>query len=158
MPEFSLAVLADQAIIARDGKISLIGIFRSIMLRKVPLVYPRFTVAAMIRQVDKPTKIGIEVVDLKENQVLATLPAATFTPPRMGEDLQMLVELVELPFKTFGRHEVRILVDGKVGKFIPFTVTEAQVPAMHRPGGQLRPDGPVGPAGPMRPSGPTRLA
>lgn len=133
MPEFSLAVLADQAIVARDGKISIIGIFRSIMLRKVPMVYPKFTVAAIIRQVDRPTKLGIEVVDLKENQTLARLPDATFTPPRMGEDLQMIVEMVELPFKTFGKHEVRILVDGKVGKFVPFSVNEAQVPALKKP-------------------------
>ncbi len=133
MPEFSLAVLADQAIVARDGKISLIGIFRSIMLRKVPMVYPKFTVAAIVRQVDKPTKLSIEVIDLKENQVLARLPASTFTPPRMGEDLQMIVEMVELPFKTFGKHEVRILVDGQVGKFVPFSVNEVPVPAMKKP-------------------------
>ena len=133
MPEFSVAVLADSAIVARDGKISLIGIFRNMMLRKVPSVYPKFTVGAIITQVDRPISIALEVMDLKENTVLAKLPPAQFKPPRIGEDLQMVVELVDLPFKTFGKHEVRILVDGKVAKFIPFSVRPVVVPVVQQP-------------------------
>jgi hypothetical protein len=132
MTEFALSVLADQAIVSRDGKLSIIGIFRNVRLRQVPMRYPKFTVAAIMRQVDRPIKVSIEVLDLKENEVLAKLPAANFKPPRVGEDLQLLVDMVDLPFKTFGRHEVRITVDGEVAKFIPFTVSQAVQPALKR--------------------------
>jgi len=132
MIDFSLAVLADQAIVARDGKVSLIGMFRNVVLQKVPQVYPKFTVAAVISQVDKPLKVAVELVDLKENQTLVKLQEAKFVPPRVGDNIQIIVDLVALPFKSFGKHEVRILIDGKIQRFIPFNVIKASLPALKK--------------------------
>ncbi len=133
MADFSLAVLADSAIVARDGKLSVIGIFRNITLRKIPAVFPKFSVVAIISQLDKPIKIKIEVMDLKENVVIAKLPEGNLVPPKMGEDVQMVVDLVNVPFKTEGQHEVRISIDGEIAKFIPFKVHLAKTQEETKP-------------------------
>jgi len=120
--EFALAVLADSAIVSREGKLSVIGIFRNITLRKLPDVFPRFSVVAILSQVDRPLRVGIEVVDLKKNEVIVKLPEGRLAPAKLGDNVQLVVDLANIPFKSAGHHEVRIMLDQQVKKFIPFEV------------------------------------
>lgn len=136
MPDFSVAVLADQAIVDRSGKLSLIGIFRNLGLRNIPSVFPKFTVAIVMSQVDKPIKVQVEVHDLKANRSVVKLPVARVAPPNQGNDVQLVLELSQVPFKTFGKHEVRIIVNGEVARFIPFSVQQAAVPSQAKPKAQ----------------------
>ena len=131
-----LAALADHALIDQAGRLSVVGIFSHIWVRRAPAVHPRTHL--VVRVVGRRNEIGqhqlkIRFLDPAQKEILGG--EGTFTvgePPAGVTDVEAGVILAyDLPLPVLGRYSVEIALDGAVVTTLPLTVAEA-------PGGEPR--------------------
>lgn len=113
--------LADGATIDNLGKLSILGIFGKIFLAKVPSKFLKFTVLGNIsftKGVKSPIKVEIKVFGPKRKALAIDPPIALeFSPPepkiKTGGNIGFIIDVGNLEFKSFGKHEVVIYLNGK---------------------------------------------
>lgn len=109
--EVRLAALCDHAMVGQDGKVSLVGIFRNISVSSLPAQHPRMYLVAVLGLDAGPHSV---VVRLRGPDGEATMPE----PPQIGvhavsgQDVNVIVELNNLSFGTYGTHRFDLEVDG----------------------------------------------
>ena len=125
-----LAALADYALIDQAGRLSVVGIFSHVWVRRTPALHPRTHL--VVRLVGRRTEIGehklrIRLLDPKGQEVLGG--EGTFTvgePPAGVTDVEAGVILAyDLPLPVTGRYSVELSLDGVVATVLPLTVAEA---------------------------------
>ena len=125
-----LAALADYALIDQAGRLSVVGIFSHIWVRRVPALHPRTHL--VVRLIGKRTEIGehklrIRLLDPAKQEVLGG--EGTFNvgePPAGVTDVEAGVILAyDLPLPAAGRYSLELLLDGTTATTLPLTVAEA---------------------------------
>ena len=125
-----LAALADYALIDQSGRLSVVGIFSHIWVRRFPSMHPRTHLG--VRVIGKRTEIGthslrIRLLDPQGNEALGG--EGTFTvgePPAGVTDVEAGVILAyDLPLPAAGRYSLELLLDGTSATTLPLTVAEA---------------------------------
>ena len=131
-----LAALADHALIDQAGRLSVVGIFSHIWVRRAPAVHPRTHL--VVRVVGRRNEIGehqlkIRFLDPSQKEILGGEGTFTVGEPAAGvTDVEAGVILAyDLPLPMLGRYSVEIALDGAVVTTLPLTVAEA-------PGGEPR--------------------
>ncbi len=129
--ELRLAALCDHALVGQDGKVSLLGIFRNISVSGLPAQHPRmFLVAILGLDVGSHTV----VVRLFRPDGAPAMP----NPPEIavhavaGQDVNVIVELNNMNFATYGVHRFDLEVDGESVGAIPVSIVQMQQPATGR--------------------------
>jgi hypothetical protein len=129
-----LAALADYALIDQAGRLSVVGIFSHIWVRRVPALHPRTHL--VVRLIGKRTEIGehklrIRLLDPAKQEVLGGEGTFSVGEPAAGvTDVEAGVILAyDLPLPVTGRYSVELSLDGAVATVLPLTVAEA--PAGH---------------------------
>ncbi|MSQ37304.1 MAG: hypothetical protein EXR61_03190 [Chloroflexi bacterium] len=131
-PEVRLVALCDHAIIGQDGKVSLLGIFRTINVSGLPAEHPRMYLVAILALEAGAHSV---VVQLHRPDGSPAMP----NPPEIsvqgaaGQDVNVIVELNKINFGTYGVHHFSIEVDGG-----PTGTVAVSIDAMNPPGGQGR--------------------
>ena len=124
-----LAALADYALIDQAGRLSVVGIFSHVWVRRVPAVHPRTHL--VVRLVGKRTEIGehqlrIRFLDPRGQETLGG--EGTFTvgePPAGVTDVEAGVILAyDLPLPVAGRYTMEMSLDGTVVTTLPLSVAE----------------------------------
>ena len=124
-----LAALADYALIDQAGRLSVVGIFSHVWVRRVPAVHPRTHL--VVRLVGKRTEIGehklrIRFLDPRGQETLGG--EGTFTvgePPAGVTDVEAGVILsYDLPLPVAGRYTMELTLDGNVVTTLPLSVAE----------------------------------
>ncbi len=124
-----LAALADYALIDQAGRLSVVGIFSHVWVRRVPAVHPRTHL--VVRLVGKRTEIGehqlrIRFLDPRGQETLGG--EGTFTvgePPAGVTDVEAGVILAyDLPLPVAGRYTMELRLDGAVVTTLPLSVAE----------------------------------
>lgn len=130
-PQIRLAVLCDHALVAQDGKVSVMGIFHNISVSALPAQHPRMYLVAIL---------GLEmgahsiVVRLRGPDGTAAMP----NPPEIsvhsvaGQDVNVIVELNNLNFTVAGVHRFDLDVDGHTAGSLQVTIVQAQSQAQGR--------------------------
>ena len=125
-----LAALADYALIDQAGRLSVVGIFSHVWVRRTPALHPRTHL--VVRLVGRRTEIGehklrVRLLDPKGQEVLGG--EGTFTvgePPAGVTDVEAGVILAyDLPLPVTGRYSVELSLDGALATTLPLTVAEA---------------------------------
>lgn len=127
-PEIKIAALCDHAIVGQDGKLSMLGIFRNISVSQLPAQHPRMYVVAVL------------ALDPGQHDVVVRLvrpdgEAAMVEEPRIqvhsvpGQDVNVIVELNNLGFSSFGLHRFDLDVDGSTVGTLPVAVSPIPSPA-----------------------------
>lgn len=126
-PEVRLAALCDHALVGQDGKVSLLGIFRNISVSGLPAQHPRmFLVAVLGMEVGQHSV----VVRLLRPDGSPAMP----NPPEIavhamgGQDVNVIVELNNMNFNTYGTHRFDLEVDGTRIGSIPVSIVQMQAP------------------------------
>ena len=125
-PEVRLAALCDHALVGQDGKLSMLGIFRNISVSQLPAQHPRMYLVAVLGL--DPGAHDV-VVRLTRPDGGAVMPEA----PRIsvhavpGQDVNVIVELNNLGFTSYGTHRFDLDVDGSTVGSLPVGIS--QLPA-----------------------------
>ena len=129
--EIRLAALCDHALVGQDGKVSLMGIFRNISVSGLPAQHPRmFLVAilgldagthAVVVRLRKPDG-GVAMPNAPEISVNATA----------GQDVNVIVELNNLSFATYGMHRFDLEIDGASAGSLAVSIGQMAAPQQGR--------------------------
>lgn len=124
-PEIRIAVLCDHALVAQDGKVSLIGIFRNISVSTLPAQHPRMYLVAVLG-------LDAGAHDVVVRLVRPDGAPAMPEPPRIqvhavpGQDVNVIVELNNLSFGTYGTHRFDLEIDGSMIGSLPVAISQIQ--------------------------------
>ena len=129
--EVRLIALCDHALVGQDGKVSLLGIFRNISVSGLPAQHPRMFLVAIL---------GLEpgahtvVVQLRRPDGAEAMP----NPPQISvhalpeQDVNVIVELNNVNFGSFGMHHFEVAVDGQLAGTLPVSIVQMQAPGERR--------------------------
>lgn len=123
--------LCDAANIDGSGKLSILGIFNILYLPSLPMKYPRMT-AVMDFSIDdyqkKSHKLNMSIFGPDEKE-LVIKPAIeiNFEMPKQNikndkAQLKIILDLANLEFLEYGKHYIRVNIDGETVHKIEFDV------------------------------------
>jgi hypothetical protein len=117
------ATLCDHALVAQDGKVSVLGIFRNISVSNLPAQHPRMYLVAVLDLEMGAHSVVVRLRDPKGAPALAEPPQITVhaTP---GQDVNVIVELNNVAFSTFGVHRFELDVDGQTLESLPLSISQ----------------------------------
>jgi hypothetical protein len=118
--EIRLGALCDHALVGQDGKVSLMGIFRNISVSGLPAQHPRMFLVAILgllrpdgqQSMPNPPEISVHAV--------------------AGQDVNVIVELNNMSFTTYGTHRFELTVDGEAVGSLPVSIVQMQPPGERR--------------------------
>lgn len=133
------AVLADTAVVSREGKLSVIGIFDRLRTSSFPAVHPSCVLvvqfAAGVAERGEQKRLTIRLMD--EDHLLAQVEG-DFTVPdepgRMRFVVNQIFQIQGLPFPRPGDYAFYVLVNGEEKKVVRLEVQ--QIPPEQLPAGQ----------------------
>jgi len=124
-PEMRLAALCDHALVGQDGKLSMVGIFRNISVSGLPAQHPRMYLVAVLGLDPGAHDVVVRLVRPDGGPVMPEAPriAVQALP---GQDVNVVVELNNLGFTTYGTHRFDVEVDGTTVGSLPVAVSQIQ--------------------------------
>lgn len=130
-PEIRLATLCDHALVGQDGKVSILGVFRNISVTGLPAQHPRMFLVAILG-LDAGTHSV--VVRLRRPDGGAAMPNAPeiAVSAIAGQDVNVIVELNNLSFTTFGTHRFDLEIDGSAAGSLPVSIVQMVAPQSGR--------------------------
>lgn len=133
--QVKFALLADYAIIARDNKISLLGIFDQINLPQIPGAMPTpmylaVSVEGEASEIGNSFNLELLLWDPDGNQVFASETEFTFADPQPSPrpTHNTLIGLHGLRFTQAGDHSLIVRVNGEERRRVPIRVNQIQPP------------------------------
>jgi len=130
--EIRLAALCDHALVAQDGKVSILGVFRNISVTGLPAQHPRMFLVAVLGLDAGSHAVVVRLRKPDGGQGMPNPPEISVTAIA-GQDVNVIVELNNLSFTTFGTHRFDLEVDGdKVGT-LPVSIVQMTQPQQGRP-------------------------
>ena len=130
-PEIRLAALCDHALVGQDGKVSILGVFRNISVTGLPAQHPRMFLVAILG-LDAGTHQVI--VRMRKPDGGAAMPNAPELSVNAiaGQDVNVIVELNNLSFATFGTHRFDLEIDGEIAGGLPVSIVQMAPPQSGR--------------------------
>lgn len=113
-----------------QGKLSVIGIWRQVMLSQFPGVHPRATLVVVLRggrtEVGKH-RVAFRLVDADGTVLLEHGGEMQFTEPPAGitEVEAPGIVVFDLPFQRPGAHAIVVQIDGNEAARVPLTAAQA---------------------------------
>lgn len=129
--EIRLAALCDHAIVGQDGKVSLMGIFRNISVSGLPAQHPRLFLVAILDLEMGSHSVVVRLLRPDGEQALPNPPEIA-VQASAGQDVNVIVELNNMSFTTYGPHRFQLSVDGEVLGDLPVAIVQMQQPAERR--------------------------
>lgn len=133
--DIPLAVLADTAIAAADGKLSVIGIFSVIRAARFPAVHPQCALVLQLRATPgergQQKRVLIRLMD--EDSVLIELNSdfqvpEQFEDPRSPFIVHEVLQMQGLTFQRAGEYAFHVLVNEEEKAVVRFQVIQIAVP------------------------------
>ncbi|MBA2371829.1 MAG: hypothetical protein H0V71_09290 [Chloroflexi bacterium] len=112
-PELRLAALCDHALVGQDGKVSVLGIFRNISVSDLPAQHPRMFVVAVLGLDPGTHTVVVRLRDPEGRPAMQHAPEMTVQSSGDAQDVNVIVELNNLSFTSYGVHTFDLDVDGR---------------------------------------------
>jgi uncharacterized protein DUF6941 len=121
--EIRLAALCDHALVGQDGKVSLLGIFRNISVSGLPAQHPRMFLVAILGLDVGAHSVVVRLLRPDGQQAMPNPPEISVhaTP---GQDVNVIVELNNMNFTTYGTHRFQVSVDGDAVGDLPVSIMQ----------------------------------
>lgn len=123
--ELHSLVLCDHAITAQDGKISAIGIFSQVTVSRLPSVYGRLFIVAILEAEPGQHEVTLHVISPSGQALLARPPAMRLDVPPSATTASIVADLKGLQLREVGRHRVEMRAGDRLLGTTPFTVNIA---------------------------------
>ncbi|HVE71854.1 MAG TPA: hypothetical protein VNI54_10835 [Thermoanaerobaculia bacterium] len=130
--EIRLAALCDHALVAQDGKLSVMGIFRNISVSDLPAQHPRMFVVAVLMLDQGAHEVSVHLRDPQGRPAMPHPPEMTVHSSGTTQDVNVIVELNNMSFAAYGQYRFDLHVDGRTVGSLPVTITQM---ASKTPGG-----------------------
>ena len=131
-PEVRIAVVCDHALVGQDGKLSLLGIFRNISVSDLPAQHPRMFLVAILGLDQGQHAVVVRLLDPEGGAAMPHAPEMTVHSSGAGQDVNVVVELNNLSFASYGTYRFDLEVDGRTIGSLPVSI--GQMPST--PGGR----------------------
>lgn len=131
-PEIKVAALCDHALVGQDGKVSLLGIFRNISVSALPAQHPRMYVVAVLGLEAGPHEVSVRLLRPDGNAAMGDAPRIAVQAVA-GQDVNVIVELNNLSFTTYGTHRFELSVDGSSIGSLPVAISQMTAASQGRP-------------------------
>jgi hypothetical protein len=125
--EIRLAALCDHALVGQDGKLSMVGIFRNITVSDLPAQHPRMYLVAVLGLDPGKHEVVVRLVRPDGAAVMSEVPRIGVTAVA-GQDVNVIVELNNLSFATYGEHRFDLEIDGTSVGALPVGITKMPAP------------------------------
>ncbi len=132
--EIRLAALCDHALVGQDGKVSLLGIFRNISVSGLPAQHPRMFLVAILGLDVGAHSVVVRLLKPDGQQAMPNPPEIS-VHAAAGQDVNVIVELNNMSFTTYGLHKFQLSIDGDAIGDLPVAIVQ-----MQPPGGRRRSD------------------
>ncbi len=129
--EIRLAALCDHALVGQDGKVSLLGIFRNISVSGLPAQHPRMFLVAILGLEVGPHSVVVKLLRPDGQQAMPNPPEIS-VHAAAGQDVNVIVELNNMSFTTYGMHKFQLSVDGDAIGDLPVAIVQMQAPGERR--------------------------
>ena len=117
-PEIRLGALCDHALVGQDGKVSLLGIFRNISVSGLPAQHPRMFLVAILGLDVGPHTVVVRLLRPDGQQAMPNPPEIS-VHAAAGQDVNVIVELNNMSFTTYGMHRFQVNIDGEAVGELP---------------------------------------
>ncbi len=131
-PEIRMAALCDHALVGQDGKLSMLGIFRNISVSSLPAQHPRMYLVAVLGLDPGSHEVVVRLVRPDGGAVMQEAPRISVHAVP-GQDVNVIVELNNLGFTTYGPHRFDVDVDGSTVGSLPVGVSQIAASPAARP-------------------------
>jgi hypothetical protein len=121
--EVRLAALCDHALVGQDGKLSMLGIFRNISVSSLPAQHPRMYLVAVLGLDPGSHEVVVRLVRPDGGAVMQEAPRISVHAVP-GQDVNVIVELNNLGFTTYGTHRFDLDVDGSTVGSLPVGISQ----------------------------------
>ena len=122
-PEVRIAALCDHALVGQDGKLSMVGIFRNISVSQLPAQHPRMYLVAVLGLDPGQHSVVVRLVKPDGGAAMGEAPRiAVHAVP--GQDVNVIVELNNLGFTSYGTHRFDLEVDGSTVGSLPVAISK----------------------------------
>ncbi len=111
--ELKYVITCDDAIISDNNKLSLIGIFDEIRAVNIPAIHPALTVISTIDGPIGTHKENIELINLKDNKIVASAEQQDAVISDKGGNTQ-ISKFNNILFLNEGIYWIKVIVDGQV--------------------------------------------
>ncbi len=122
-PEVKLAALCDHALVGQDGKLSILGIFRNISVSQLPAQHPRMYVVAVLGLDPGAHEVVVRLVRPGSAPPTADAPRISVHAVP-GQDVNVIVEMNNLGFTSYGSHRFDLEVDGTTVGSLPVSISQ----------------------------------
>ncbi len=123
--EIRLGALCDHALVGQDGKVSLLGIFRNISVSGLPAQHPRMFLVAILGLDVGPHSVVVRLLKPDGQQAMPNPPEIS-VHASAGQDVNVIVELNNMSFATYGTHRFQLSVDGEAIGDLPVSIVQMQ--------------------------------
>ena len=123
--EIRLAALCDHALVGQDGKVSLMGIFRNISVSGLPAQHPRMFVVAILGLEVGAHTVKVRLLRPDGQQAMPNQPEISVHAVA-GQDVNVIVELNNMSFTSYGTHKFDLEVDGSSIGGLPVAIVQMQ--------------------------------
>jgi len=123
--EIRLGALCDHALVGQDGKVSLLGIFRNISVSGLPAQHPRMFLVAILGLEIGPHSVVVRLLRPDGQQAMPNPPEIS-VHASAGQDVNVIVELNNMSFTTYGMHRFQLSVDGEAIGDLPVSIVQMQ--------------------------------
>ena len=129
--EIRLGALCDHALVGQDGKVSLLGIFRNISVSGLPAQHPRMFLVAILGLEVGQHSVVVRLLRPDGQQAMPNPPEIS-VQASAGQDVNVIVELNNMSFTSYGVHRFELDVDGSAIGGLPVVIVQMQQPAQGR--------------------------
>ncbi|HYR93655.1 MAG TPA: hypothetical protein VEP48_05560 [Methylomirabilota bacterium] len=123
--EIRLSALCDHALVGQDGKVSLLGIFRNISVSGLPAQHPRMFLVAILGLEVGQHSVVVRLLRPDGQQAMPNPPEIS-VQASAGQDVNVIVELNNMSFTTYGTHKFQLSVDGEPIGDLPVSIVQMQ--------------------------------
>lgn len=123
-PEIRLAVLCDHALVGQDGKVSVLGIFRNISVSDLPAQHPRMFVVAVLGLDAGAHEVVVQLRGPDGRPAMQHAPEMTVHSSGDSQDVNVIVELNNLSFASYGEFRFDLDVDGHTLESLSISIVQ----------------------------------
>lgn len=120
--ELHSLLLCDYALTSQDGKVSAIGVFSQINVNRIPTVYGRLFIVAMLEADPGSHQLSLQVVSPQGQQLLARPPQMRIEVPANTTSANIVADFKGLQLREIGRHRLELRSGDRVLGSTPFAV------------------------------------